>query len=145
MGVVYEDKSGPWLKKVEAACDAPGGALDAATLFLSTAMAESMPGEGAAVVAGTGGDTGRRAKYIPSTPGQPPGVRTNRLRGSMAHARIGTLRWAAGTNVSYAKHLEFGTSKMAARPFMRPALYGNTKGILKVFNARFAQLMKVGS
>jgi len=27
-----------------------------------------------------------------------------------------------GTNLEYAKHQEYGTSKMAARPFLRPAL-----------------------
>lgn len=33
----------------------------------------------------------------------------------------------------YAKHLEFGTTNMLARPFMQPALQKNKKNILKIF------------
>lgn len=30
-----------------------------------------------------------------------------------------------GTNVTYAEHVEYGTSKMAAQPFLRPAIQAN--------------------
>ena len=33
----------------------------------------------------------------------------------------------------YAKHLEFGTTNMLARPFMQPALQKNKKKILEIF------------
>ena len=33
----------------------------------------------------------------------------------------------------YAKHLEFGTTNMLARPFMQPALKKNKKNILRIF------------
>lgn len=108
MAVVYTDKSGPWLEKVSNAIDNPGGALDAASLALASKMQDLMPGGGAGVRSGTGGDTGVASKFIPSAPGQPPGVRTNRLRGSMTNARVSALRWAAGTNVKYARIQEFG-------------------------------------
>ncbi len=61
----------------------------------------------------------------PSMPGHKPAVRTGRLRGSI------TWRLAAdalspyvdvGTNVFYAPFVELGTSRMQARPFLRPAL-----------------------
>jgi len=62
----------------------------------------------------------------PSTPGSPPGVRTGSLRRSFTTRpakRIGSrVVLALGTNTKYARPLEYGTRKMAARPFMRPAL-----------------------
>lgn len=145
MGVQYEDKSKEYLRKVEAAADGEGGGLDRATVYLASKMANSMPGAGASVLPGTGGDTGVRAEYVPSRPGQPPGVRTNRLRGSLTNARVATLRWAAGTNVDYARHLEFGTVNMPPRPFMRPALRNNRAGIQREFNKGFERKMGGGA
>lgn len=47
-------------------------------------------------------------------------VDTGRLRNSISHAaQLGSAY--IGTNVEYAPHVELGTSKMAARPFLRPA------------------------
>lgn len=52
-------------------------------------------------------------------------VDTGRLRASVTHALerdatgiVGTV----GTNVEYAPFVELGTSRMAAKPFLRPAL-----------------------
>lgn len=51
-------------------------------------------------------------------------VDTGRLRSSIGH-EIGTIggevAGTVGTNVEYAGYLEFGTYKMSARPFLRPA------------------------
>lgn len=61
-----------------------------------------------------------------SRPGSPPGVRTGSLRRSFTTRpakRLGSrVVLALGTNTKYARPLEYGTRKMAARPFMRPAL-----------------------
>jgi HK97 gp10 family phage protein len=60
-----------------------------------------------------------------SAPGQPPAVDTGRLRSSYAFqvGRDGRGPYVdVGTNVEYAKYLEFGTSLMAARPHLRPAI-----------------------
>jgi HK97 gp10 family phage protein len=48
-------------------------------------------------------------------------VRTGALRGSIAR-RVEGARWAVGAGVDYALFVELGTSRMAARPYLRPAL-----------------------
>lgn len=60
---------------------------------------------------------------IPSEPGRPPRERTGRLKASIGIA-FAPERGAVlvGPNTPYAALLEFGTAKMAARPYMRPAL-----------------------
>lgn len=71
-----------------------------------------------------------RAKEIartppPSQPGQPPSVRTGRLRGSITF-RVGIDALSpfvdVGSSVVYAAYVELGTSRMKARPYLRPAL-----------------------
>lgn len=61
-----------------------------------------------------------RKIHVVSRPGDPPNVDTGRLRSSIYVRKHGRLVYAIGTEVEYAPHLEFGTVKMAARPFMRP-------------------------
>lgn len=60
-----------------------------------------------------------------SRPGGGPAVRTGRLRGSITF-RLGedalSLYADIGSAVLYAPYVEKGTSRMAARPFLRPAL-----------------------
>ena len=101
----YADKSKPFLDKLEAKVEI---ALDATGDFFAQTIQDQMPGAGASVVAGTGGDTGVKGKYVPSSPGSPPGVRSNRLKSSITSQKAGRLRRAVGTNVSYARIQEFG-------------------------------------
>ncbi len=62
----------------------------------------------------------------PSKPGSPPGVRTGVLRMSWQPTVEGvsrgtksvTLSPTIRSNVKYAPYLEYGTSRMAARPYM---------------------------
>jgi HK97 gp10 family phage protein len=52
-------------------------------------------------------------------------VDTGRLRSSITHELGrdgGDLVGRVGTNVEYAPHVELGTSRMRAQPFLRPAL-----------------------
>lgn len=51
-------------------------------------------------------------------------VDTGRLRQSVSVQQTVPLVFRVGTNVEYAPHVEFGTRKMRARPFLRPALRG---------------------
>jgi HK97 gp10 family phage protein len=65
--------------------------------------------------------------YPPSsTPGDPPHMRTGDLMRSIQQNKRGrTYVISAGTDggtASYASYLEYGTSKMAPRPFMRPMI-----------------------
>lgn len=67
-----------------------------------------------------------------SVPGEPPRVQTGRLRASITHrlerspeGPVGLV----GTNVEYAPHLEFGTSRMSPHPFLTPALEMNKADI----------------
>ncbi len=61
----------------------------------------------------------------PGAPGHGPGVRTGRLRASITW-RPGHDSFSpyvdVGSAVFYAPFVELGTSRMAARPFLRPAL-----------------------
>lgn len=58
-----------------------------------------------------------------SKPGEPPRKQYGRLRGSVAHeVDEGSLAARVGTNVLYGRWLELGTSRMAARPWLRRAL-----------------------
>lgn len=59
--------------------------------------------------------------HVPSAPGEPPNRDTGVLSGNIEALQEGPLRAIASSNAFYSQPLEFGTSKMAARPFMRPA------------------------
>jgi phage gpG-like protein len=60
-----------------------------------------------------------------SEPGHGPAVRTGRLRGSITW-RLGADAISPyvdiGSNVSYSIFVEIGTSRMSARPYLRPAM-----------------------
>jgi HK97 gp10 family phage protein len=62
-------------------------------------------------------------------------VDTGRLRQSITHNDYDfgseNPHVKVGTNVEYAPSVEFGTSKMAAQPFLRPAYEENKQKILK--------------
>lgn len=61
------------------------------------------------------------ANHVPSRPGEPPNADTHQLDRSIETVQITPLKVEVSANAPHAVPLEFGTSKMAARPFMRPA------------------------
>jgi len=72
----------------------------------------------------------------PSSPGEPPGVLTGRLRSSIA-TRVIPGNALVGTQVEYARRLEKGDEGpggIAARPFLRPALERNKEEIKKILH-----------
>jgi HK97 gp10 family phage protein len=60
--------------------------------------------------------------HVRSSPGEPPNADTHTLDRSIETNQVAPLRVEVSANAPYAAMLEFGTSKMAARPFMAPAL-----------------------
>lgn len=63
----------------------------------------------------------RYGRHIASAPGDSPAVDGGRLWQSIVALKVDQFRWRVGTNVEYALYLEFGTRRMAPRPFLRPA------------------------
>lgn len=61
------------------------------------------------------------AGHVPSLPGQPPNADTRQLDGSIHTVVVGRGRVNVESTAPYSAALEWGTSKMAARPFMSPA------------------------
>ena len=74
-----------------------------------------------------------------SKPGEPPHVQTGFLKKNIAFELIGSDTAIVGANeaVKYAYWLEYGTSKMEARPYLRPAVIRERKKILKIFKDIF--------
>lgn len=60
--------------------------------------------------------------HVPSKPGEPPKADTHRLSDNIETVQPRPLRVEVSSNAPYAAELEFGTSKMAARPYMKPAV-----------------------
>lgn len=70
-----------------------------------------------------------------SLPGEPPHVDTGRLRQSLQPSVVregNTIRGSVSTNVEYAPHLEYGTSKMEPRPFMRSTLAEQAEAVKQI-------------
>lgn len=73
-----------------------------------------------------------------SAPGKPPHAQTSSLYQSISHRLLVTkLGVVVGPSVLYGKWLEFGTKTMAARPFMRPALFAVVSRMTKIFERMF--------
>lgn len=59
--------------------------------------------------------------HVPSRPGEPPNQDTGVLGNNIETVQKAPLLVEVSSNAPYSAALEFGTSKMAARPFMQPA------------------------
>ena len=59
--------------------------------------------------------------HVPSKPGDPPNADTHVLDRSIHAEKAGKLKAKAVADAPYALALELGTSRMAARPYMKPA------------------------
>lgn len=65
------------------------------------------------------------AGHVASAPGEPPNRDTGLLDTSIETTFAGENQVHVTSNAPYSAALEFGTSKMAERPFMRPAVEKN--------------------
>lgn len=59
--------------------------------------------------------------HVRSKPGQPPSADTHFLADNIETTQPAPLRVEVSSNAPYALPLEVGSSKMAARPYMKPA------------------------
>jgi HK97 gp10 family phage protein len=60
-------------------------------------------------------------------------VDTGNLRGSISHRFAGSLEGVVFTSVEYAPYIEYGTRKMRAQPFMRPAVDEVRRNLVKLW------------
>ena len=58
----------------------------------------------------------------PSEPGEAPAVVSGHLANSITIEQIGNSEVRVGSNASYAPFLEFGTTEIEMRPWLRPAV-----------------------
>ena len=61
-------------------------------------------------------------------------VDTGRLRSSINTRKTGNLEVTVMDGVDYGKFIEYGTSKMRAQPFMRPAANAQKPAIISLVN-----------
>ena len=59
--------------------------------------------------------------HVPSIAGEPPNQDSGTLGGNIETRQISSEEVEVSSDAEYSAALEYGTSKMAARPFMRPA------------------------
>lgn len=67
--------------------------------------------------------------HVASAPGSAPNADTHRLADNIETVQPAPLRVEVSSNAPYSSALEFGTSKMAERPFMRPAATAKRKEV----------------
>lgn len=68
-------------------------------------------------------------RHVPSRPGEAPNNFTSHLRNNIETTQPAPLHVSVISHAEYSADLEFGTSKMAARPFMVPAAERNRRQI----------------
>jgi phage gpG-like protein len=73
-----------------------------------------------------------------SAPGEYPMSDTGRLMGNIEtiEATPSKIEAKVGTNIIYGAHLEFGTSRMAARPWLMPSFRKASEGVAKELKAK---------
>lgn len=77
--------------------------------------------------------------HVPSAPGEPPNEDTGTLRRNITVTQVGPLHVRVASNAPYSAHLEFGTSKMAARPFMGPAARAKKKAVVALVKSAISK------
>ena len=90
----------------------------------------------------TGATSGKG--HVPSLPGEPPNADTHHLDRNIETAKVAKLRVEVSSNAPYSAPLEFGTSKMAERPFMRPATAKKRKETVELVRKAVAKVASGG-
>ncbi|WEK42980.1 MAG: HK97 gp10 family phage protein [Candidatus Sphingomonas colombiensis] len=86
------------------------------------------------------------AGHVPSAPGQPPNADTHDLDQSI---HVGDLiempdriQTAVIADSDHALYMELGTSTIAERPFMRPAVERNRRSVIERVASTFGKLLR---
>lgn len=74
-------------------------------------------------------------EHTASAPGEAPAIDIGNLVSSIQVLEATPIHAVVGTAAEYAEHLEFGTSRMEPRPFLRPALDEHEGEILDAIEA----------
>lgn len=82
--------------------------------------------------------------HEPSRPGQPPSNDTGVLTGNIEVVQKSPTLVEVSSNAPYSKPLEFGTSRMDARPFMAPALDKSRKAAVALVGKALAKVTNNG-
>lgn len=82
--------------------------------------------------------------HVPSLPGQPPNADTRELDSNIETKIISNSTPTVHVEASapHAIHLELGTSRMEARPFMKPAVNAKKDEALRIVVDALAQIVR---
>ena len=83
--------------------------------------------------------------HVPSAPGSAPNYDTGHLSDNITAQRTGLLEAEVSSNAEYSAALEFGTSRMAARPFMQPSADKNRKKATALVHAAVKRVANGGT
>ena len=72
------------------------------------------------------------ANHVPSAPGQPPNADTRFLDSNIETEIGGPGLVTVTSKAPYSAALEYGTSRIAPRPFMRPATERNRRKVVEL-------------
>lgn len=86
--------------------------------------------------------SGSMGRHVPSKPGEPPHRDIGTLQDYILSDFVSELEAQVTSEAPYAAALEFGTSKMAARPYMRPARDKHADEIQRMFAQEIDKLVK---
>jgi HK97 gp10 family phage protein len=88
------------------------------------------------------GQSGGKHQHVRSRPGEPPnnefGTLVSHIEASQPKPLVAEVR----SEAPYAAHLEFGTSRMQARPYMRPARDAKLPEIKSKLTEKLEKLVK---
>lgn len=79
-----------------------------------------------------GGQKGGKHQHVRSRPGEAPNEEFGGLARNIETVQVEPFRVEVSSNAPYSVALEFGTSKMAARPFMSPAVQATRKKVQQI-------------
>jgi len=80
--------------------------------------------------------------HLPSRPGEPPNQDTGVLANNIETTLVAPLVVHVSSNAPYAAALEYGTSKMAPRPYMAPAVAKKRKEVTQLIRRAVAAVTK---